>query len=305
MMNQHSSEMTYNIQQVSEITGLSKLVIRKWEERYGIVNPKRLDNGYRVYSPGEVNVLLYVKSLVEKGHTLKQAAMHVKNHSIPEAAAPDKKAEDTAESNMMNKYTASLLYEGALCKEANINKILQQAYHAYDLRTFLNSIITPFLKEAEQRRSDGRWGEHQEALAGLAVRDFLIQIRRNYPFNESAPLLLGACLPFERYEIPLHIILLECILSGWRTTMLGPSCSLHALQAAIEQLNPKKVILSAETAIPPGQNPGMLQELDEFASQNPHIHFYISGFGAIEYTQYNPLRSIKVVGSASEILQDT
>jgi len=37
-MDQHSSEMTYNIQQVSQITGLSKLVIRKWEERYGIVN---------------------------------------------------------------------------------------------------------------------------------------------------------------------------------------------------------------------------------------------------------------------------
>ena len=33
----------YNITQVSEITGLSKQVIRKWEERYQIVEPMRLD----------------------------------------------------------------------------------------------------------------------------------------------------------------------------------------------------------------------------------------------------------------------
>ncbi|MBT2691769.1 MerR family transcriptional regulator [Bacillus sp. ISL-55] len=67
----------YFIQQVSEITGLSKLVIRKWEERYQIVIPKRLENGYRVYTEADVNKILSVKNLTDQGYPVKQAAFYI------------------------------------------------------------------------------------------------------------------------------------------------------------------------------------------------------------------------------------
>ena len=49
--------LTYTIQQVAEMTGLSKQVIRKWEDRYSIIQPERLENGYRIYSREEVALL--------------------------------------------------------------------------------------------------------------------------------------------------------------------------------------------------------------------------------------------------------
>ena len=52
---------------------MSKQVIRKWEERYELVQPERLENGYRVYSEKDVNALLRVKILSEKGYSIKQA----------------------------------------------------------------------------------------------------------------------------------------------------------------------------------------------------------------------------------------
>ncbi len=67
----------FSIQQVADVTGLSKQVIRKWEERYGVVQPQRLDNGYRIYSQQDVKMLLKVKLLSEQGHSLKQAALLV------------------------------------------------------------------------------------------------------------------------------------------------------------------------------------------------------------------------------------
>ncbi|NKE04012.1 MerR family transcriptional regulator [Mesobacillus selenatarsenatis] len=70
----------YFIQQVSEITGLSKLVIRKWEERYQIVIPKRLDNGYRVYTEADVNKILSVKNLTDQGYSVKQAALFLQKN---------------------------------------------------------------------------------------------------------------------------------------------------------------------------------------------------------------------------------
>ena len=77
-MDQSSLKGAYYIQQVADITGISKQVIRKWEERYQLIQPTRLDNGYRIYSDKDINTLLTVKALAEQGHSIKQAALLAK-----------------------------------------------------------------------------------------------------------------------------------------------------------------------------------------------------------------------------------
>ncbi|WP_051530052.1 MerR family transcriptional regulator [Anoxybacteroides tepidamans] len=302
-MNERTNEMTYNIQQVAHITGLSKQLIRKWEERYGIVHPKRLDNGYRIYTQEEVNALLYVKSLVEQGQSVKQAAMQLQKTGGLKPTVLSGRTEYMHPE--INEHVRSLLNEGALCNEAKMSRILQQAYHIYGLQPFLRSVVIPFLREVGQRWNDGRWGEYQEALASLVVRDFLVQLRRNFYVDENAPLLLGTCLPHEKRENPLHIILLECMLHGWKTVMLGPSPSLVAIQSAVERLHPKKVVLSAVTTVPFEQNEQLLQELDEFAECHPQIEFYIGGPGAMQHTQGQPLQFIQVANDISDILKNS
>ncbi|MBY0121348.1 MerR family transcriptional regulator [Bacillus sp. S/N-304-OC-R1] len=301
-MTQYSEELTYSIQQVANISGLSKQVIRKWEERYGIVNPQRLDNGYRIYSHNEVNRILFVKSLVENGYTVKQAAMHVQQQSNEEEIIHKAKEGYIEPPKTLNEHVISLLHEGAMLHEENINRILQQAYLSLGLRKFLYSVVVPFLKEVGNRWSDGRWGEYQEALSSLAIRDFLVQLRRNFHFNENAPIIIGACLPEERHEIPLHIILLEGMLNGWKTVALGPSPAPSAIQSSVEQLNPRKVILSAITTLPFEKNPEIIQDLDEFAAQYPHIQFYIGGPGAEEFLKDKSLDNIIFSDTVNEIL---
>ena len=84
-MMQSNEDGFFTIQQVADITGLSKQVIRKWEERYGIIKPERMENGYRIYSKKDVQTLIKTKSLSEQGHTLKQAAFLVKDmEEVPE-----------------------------------------------------------------------------------------------------------------------------------------------------------------------------------------------------------------------------
>ena len=78
----------YFIQQVSDMTGLSKQVIRKWEERYNLVQPKRLENGYRVYSESDINFLVSVKALSEQGYPIKQAVDLTKERNIKIKTAP-------------------------------------------------------------------------------------------------------------------------------------------------------------------------------------------------------------------------
>ena len=47
-----------------------------------MIQPERLENGYRAYSQEDVKILLKVKFLSEQGHSLKQAAIIVKEDEV-------------------------------------------------------------------------------------------------------------------------------------------------------------------------------------------------------------------------------
>ncbi|MHA0856573.1 MerR family transcriptional regulator [Paenibacillus sp. CMAA1364] len=291
----------YFIQQVADVTGLSKQVIRKWEERYDLIQPERLDNGYRMYSEKDVNTLLRVKALSDKGHPVSQAVILVKEKDDPneELFQEDNPMTDFKE---MNSYVFQLLEKGSLCDEIEINLILQRAYNVFGLTLFLTSVVIPFLKEVGNRWERKDWDEYQESFSSMIVRDFLVQIRRNYPCREDAPLVLGACLPNEQHELPLHILLLQFMMRGWRTLLVGTSPAPKSIEALVQKLKPAKVVLSATTTIPFENNPDLLQELDQFAANHKKIDFYLGGCGAMKYTANKKLHSLHISNSIEDIL---
>ena len=61
-----------NINEASKACGLSPSVLRIWELRYGWPNPRRRGNGYRAYSPNQVQDLIRIASLVRSGASISQ-----------------------------------------------------------------------------------------------------------------------------------------------------------------------------------------------------------------------------------------
>ncbi|MGG3450833.1 MerR family transcriptional regulator [Domibacillus aminovorans] len=299
-MNQSRASGPYYIQQVADVTGLSKQVIRKWEERYELVQPERLANGYRVYSEKDVNTLLKVKTLSEKGYSIKQAVVIVKEDNETIDLSIDQ--ESILHYEELNDYVFQLLEKGTHCDELELHLVLQQAYHHLGLATFLTSVVVPFLKEVGNRWGKGEWDEYQESISSLVVRDFLVQIRRNYQCRDDASLILGACLPYERHEIPLHIILLQFMIKGWKTILIGASPAPGSIESLVRKLKPTKVLLSATTTIPFEKDPNLLKSLDEFAAKNREIDFYLGGSGSIQYTAGMTLRAIHVTDSIEDIV---
>lgn len=300
-MIQSNENGVFTIQQAADITGLSKQVIRKWEERYGIIQPKRMDNGYRIYSQQDVKTLLKVKSLSEQGHSLKQAALLIKE--LPEDPEITIQEEKSPDYEQWNQYILQLLEKGRSCDEIELNFILQQAYYRVGLERFLTNIVIPFLKEVGKKWENHEWDEYQESVSSLVVRDFLVQIRRNYHYREQAPFVLGACMPYEHHEIPVHLILMEFMMKGWKTQLVGASPAPGAIESLVEKLKPDVVLLSATTTIPFETDPQLLQRLDEFAGTQHHIDFYLGGQGAITYASGEKLQSIHVTNSIEDIFK--
>ncbi|WP_301107524.1 MerR family transcriptional regulator [Sporosarcina sp.] len=293
-MKPSSETPTYTIKQVADQTGLSRQVLRKWEERYDIVVPERLENGYRIYHNEDIRLFLLMKRYAEEGFALSQASEMAKSQKHSNLSTEP-------EESYADKILQELLRHGKNCDELELNFSLQAAYHRLGLEQYLTEIVIPFLKNVGDNWATGEWDEYQEGLASLVVRDQLVQIRRNFQYRDNAPLLLGACLPHESHEIPVHIILLQLMLKGWRTAMIGSSPAAGAIQSFVEKIRPTKVLLSASTTLPFEKNPFLMKELDDFAEKHPNTEFYLGGYGSVIWSDQLELQHIRLLGSIDEI----
>ncbi len=60
----------YPIRTVAQMTNLSPQRIRAWETEYGLVRPQRTGGGHRLFSQQDVERLLWIKRMVERGLSL-------------------------------------------------------------------------------------------------------------------------------------------------------------------------------------------------------------------------------------------
>lgn len=113
--------------------------------------------------------------------------------------------------------------------------------------------------------------------------DFLAHIRRHCFVQPDAPLVLGSCLPGERHEIPMQILLIQCLLRGYQTMMLGPSPAPTAIQSTIALKKPQIVLLTGSTDIAFTEQAPSIHMLDKLAQAHEDIPFYIGGVGSEKY----------------------
>ena len=288
--------VTYSIQQVSDMTGLSKQLIRKWEDRYGLIQPQRLDNGYRVYTQVEIDLLTDMLQLIDKGHSAKHAA----NILLENIEATVERTIATPNVRAAN-YVDQLVEYGAQGNDVKIMNTLQQAQHILGVEMLLDEVITPFLKKVGEYWCDKVWGEYQEAMSSLTVRDFLGHLRRSIFVERNAPLILGSCLQGERHELPMQILLTKCSLFGYRTVMLGPAPAPSAIETAVLNAQPKIVLLTSTTKDAYIPHLKEIEALDQFASQHPETKFFLGGAGAAGLFNRNVLQHIKNAHSLDDV----
>jgi len=280
-------EPWYSISQVSQQTGLSTQLIRKWETRYALIQPMRLENGYRVYTKHDITVLSKVRVLVEAGHSVSNAIRALATMGgATESIAPTMPAMllESAARSAFADILARLLAAGESGDDGATATILQRAELAHSLVHVLAHIIPPYLEQVGCAWESGRWNEYQEHLASCAVRDYLSRVRGRLVESARAPLILGSCLPDERHEIPLQLVLLAASLHGYRTSFLGASPAPGALEAAVERLRPVAVMVSAMTSVPFERDPQVLEKLAACAERHVDSMFFIGGRGVTPYT---------------------
>ena len=290
-----------SIQQVSLITGLSKAVIRKWEDRYHTVTPERLNNGHRVYTERDVQILLTVRKLVDQGSSIQQATIEAQ--AQVQNQPTQSVANTLCTSPLDEEYCYRLLEYGTTCDVVAIQRVLQEAHQKLGLERFLDDIVTPLLQEIGERWEKNRWNPFQESVSPTVIRDYLVSLRNQMHMSADAPLLMGACLPGEAHDLPLCILLLKAQLRGYRVYLVSSSPAPGSIEQLITYFKPEIVLLLAMSERPFTTYPDALPTLDLFAANNPEIQMFIGGIGAKAFLKTNTLQAIQYVNNIENIYE--
>jgi DNA-binding transcriptional MerR regulator len=235
-----SSERVYEIHEVAALTGLAAARLRAWERRHEVVRPRRLPNGYRVYSAEQVALLRAYALLIETGERIGDLALQPTASVLARAQA--RPAEPSPHGPLLEA-------AGALDRD-RLESLSAQQLALRGLAVFAENVALPLARDIGERWNQGTLSIAAEHLASEVV---LGAIKSGLRLGRrSDPLLLAACLPGERHERGLLAALARAQEDGWRVHYLGPDLPLEALVDAAWRLTPRAVALS-------GSDPGLVR----------------------------------------------
>ena len=106
----------FTISKTSEIIGVQSHVLRFWEKKFSLLNPKKSLTGRRFYSSNDIEILLMIKKLLyEDGFTIKGAVS-----IIDEKNKQDRQYIDCSENTKLTK-SINLIQEGLSLLKRNIS----------------------------------------------------------------------------------------------------------------------------------------------------------------------------------------
>lgn len=262
----------YTVKEVAQLVGIPSATLRKWEQRYAVVSPTRMPNGYRLYTPRDLQVLRWVHARVEEGTPVSLAveAVHERMRSgWTEPPAKDEHPPAEQEVQVARRYCNRLIAHLIAIEESAARRVLDEAFAVLQVEQVLSAVVEPVLHEIGRLWEQQAISEYQEHFASVTVRDRLAALRALLPTG-TGPHIVTACLPGELHEIGILAVTIMALRRGFRVTHLSGSPSPAGLKRAVQELQPEAVLLSATTRSALTDGLGALRELVESAGLLPN-----------------------------------
>ena len=237
-----------NIAALAQRTGVAPDTLRKWEQRYAILQPTRTSGGQRRYSERDVARVEWLRERLQEGYRIGEAA------SLLGSVGP------TPARTAREHLKAMLDALDDLEPEA-IGLRLDQAFALLPVEETLEDVLCPLLDAVGERWEAGTVSVAEEHLVSEAVRS-----RLGYLLSDAGGGVHGvavlACAPGERHELGLMMTTIALRRDGWKIVYLGADTPLADAVALAESLSARVLGLSLASAaradaLEEGLRPGM------------------------------------------------
>jgi MerR family transcriptional regulator, light-induced transcriptional regulator len=226
-------DRTYEIHEVSELTGLAPARLRAWERRYEVVRPRRLSNGYRVYTGEQVALLRAYARLVAEGERIGDLASQPAEAVLARVEA---RAGDDSP-------LGALLGAIRDFDRERLEGLVAQQLGLRGLAAFASEVVLPLAQVVGDAWAVGQLPVAAEHLASEVVVHALKTGLR--AARTGGPLFLAGCLPTERHEWGILATLVQLQERGWRVQYLGADLPIEEMVETSWKLMPDAVGLSS------------------------------------------------------------
>lgn len=284
----------YRIQVAAEMSGVSPLLIRAWERRYGVLEPKRTDSGYRTYSQLDIEVLKRLKDLTSEGLAISQAAAMVPAIRRELQSSPPIKQPVEAQ---LQRWQALVLQAAKRFDQAAVERILDEAYRSMAPVSFYEELVAPLMREVGDRWHGKTLSVMEEHLISAVVREKLVALLMRAP-RKSKGHVVCACPPDEAHEFGLLGAALRFRHAGWKVTLLGAKTPVDQLVHVAETLGPDLVAISLVETI------GAREFLHELSAKiQKHKSVVLGGQAANTLAEHHDFRVVKTDADWKRILR--
>ncbi|MEO8324709.1 MAG: MerR family transcriptional regulator [Nitrospirota bacterium] len=232
----------YRIQRFSRLTGLSTHVIRAWEKRYGLVDPTRGPNRYRLYNDEDVRLFRYLKSQVDQGMSIGQLAETGRDALLKNAQTDwVNSAVEAPPSEVLISELAQAIQEG---NRLSFQRKLNGALAVIPFEEALHRFLLPLQERIGQLWHDGKVGVGQEHFVSYQVKQKIFSALNQFQLSEAGPHVVVACPAQEWHEISAMTVAYLCAFRGCRVHYLGANLPIPELAKFCEHFHPAYVLLS-------------------------------------------------------------
>ena len=241
----------YTIKRASEMVGVPVATLRAWQRRYQVVEPRRSDSGYRLYSAADIAKLRSMQALVASGWSPKEAAAVVSDDSDLKTERDDVERDQPPRSRSSRRasaQTVDLVAAAAALDPSAVTQLLDERFATGSFEHVVDGWLLP-----ELDRLGMAWADGGVTVAGEHMAAGAVQRRLSAAFDAAAldgarsPLLLTGLPPGCRHELGILAFATAARRQGLAVVHLGSDLPLADWLTAAERHRPDAIVLAAPT----------------------------------------------------------
>lgn len=251
----------YGIKRLAAMTGLSRHVLRKWEQRYNLLSPQREKNGYRVYAPEESQLVFFLKHQLTTGVSIGQLALQGRENLISAMNAGPIDVHPVLEEAQPQ--ARALIQAARNGDRANVSRTVALIIQQWQFDRALTAVFFPVLQIIGELWHQGRISIDGEHLVSQTIQRLLSQQLQSIPRvpETEEPQAVVACVPNDFHEIGAMSAVRFLRHVGWNVTYLGPDVSIEVVRLACRRRQAKLVLFSCVVERAPDEMKDLIDEI--------------------------------------------
>ncbi|MDC7240147.1 MAG: MerR family transcriptional regulator [Spirochaetales bacterium] len=257
----------YSIRMAAQLSGLTPITIRTWENRYQVVTPERSGGNQRLYSDEDVKRLKQLSRAVDRGYKIGNIC------SLP----AEELEEILLQSPIDRKSPKYLELSLKAVEDLNpylLDEILESAVLEMGIVEAMEQLIMPMMVQIGEGWNRGEWQIYQEHMASELVKSFLLRKLQLTGKSEKAPVAVAAAPAGQSHSLGAAAAALTASIAGFRVIYIGGDTPAEDLVDIVKKSDALVLLLSI---VFPG-NPGALRrDLDTLVKSLPEGCRFLAG----------------------------